>query len=220
MMRNNTKKNSTFFHFNTSILLILILFLLSFNLIATANIYAIKDKKGNVIRVTNQYQILKTEKDAGYTISVLIESPEKAKILPVKSKFKYNFKEKIDWARVRTIAQNIEQKIRNRTEHELGYTLYHVLATAYTPDEICCAPYADGLTATGYPAGYGSIAIDPDYGMFSYGDVLYVEGYGLGVADDCGSAIKGNHIDVCFNLGELQKADNWGRKHVRVWKIE
>ena len=34
------------------------------------------------------------------------------------------------------------------------------------------------------------------------------------------SLIKGNHIDVCFNLGELQKADNWGRKHVRVWKIE
>ena len=126
MMRNNTKKNSTFFHYNISILLILILFLLSFNLIATANIYAIKDKKGNVIRVTNQYQILKTEKDAGYTISVLIESPEKAKILPVKSKFKYNFKEKIDWARVRTIAQNIEQKL----EIELN-TNWAILFTTY-----------------------------------------------------------------------------------------
>jgi len=183
-----------------------------------ANIYVIKDKKGNVVRVTNQHQMLKKEKDAGYTITILIEDQKKAK--KQVSQFKYNFKEKIDWIKVRAEAQLIEQTIRNQTEHELKYPVYHVLATAYTPDEICCTPYADGYTATGYPAGYGSIAIDPDYGMFRYGDILYVEGYGLGVADDCGSAIKGKHIDVCFNLGELKKADNWGRKNVRVWKIQ
>ncbi len=218
-MRNTLGKLSIY---NLKIfnLLILILVLSSFTLTAMANIYAIKDKKGNIIRVTNQYQLLKKEKDAGYIITILIENPQKVKILPVVSKFKYDFKEKIDWTKVRAIAQGIEQKLKNRTEHELNYPVYHVLATAYTPDEICCAPYADGFTATGYPAGYGSIAIDPDYGMFRYGDVLYIEGYGLGVADDCGSAIKGKHIDVCFNLGELQKADNWGRKQVRVWKIE
>lgn len=206
------------YNFRILPILILILLLFSFNLTAKANIYVIKDKKGNVIRVTNQHQMLKKEKDAGYTITILIEDQKKAK--KQVSKFKYNFKEKIDWEKVRAEAQLIEQTIRNRTEHELKYPVYHVLATAYTPDEICCAPYADGYTATGYPAGYGSIAIDPDYGMFRYGDVLYVEGYGLGVADDCGSAIKGKHIDVCFNLGELQKADNWGRKNVRVWKIQ
>lgn len=206
------------YNFRMLPILILILLLFSFNLTAKANIYVIKDKKGNVIRVTNQHQMLKKEKDAGYTITILIEDQKKAK--KQVSKFKYNFKEKIDWEKVRAEAQLIEQTIRNRTEHELKYPVYHVLATAYTPDEICCAPYADGYTATGYPAGYGSIAIDPDYGMFRYGDVLYVEGYGLGVADDCGSAIKGKHIDVCFNLGELQKADNWGRKNVRVWKIQ
>jgi len=206
------------YNFRILPILILILLLFSFNLTAKANIYVIKDKKGNVIRITNQHQMLKKEKDAGYTITILIEDQKKAK--KQVSKFKYNFKEKIDWEKVRAEAQLIEQTIRNRTEHELKYPVYHVLATAYTPDEICCAPYADGYTATGYPAGYGSIAIDPDYGMFRYGDVLYVEGYGLGVADDCGSAIKGKHIDVCFNLGELQKADNWGRKNVRVWKIQ
>lgn len=206
------------YNFRILPILILILLLFSFNLTAKANIYVIKDKKGNVIRVTNQHQMLKKEKDAGYTITILIEDQKKAK--KQVSKFKYNFKEKIDWEKVRAEAQLIEQTIRNRTEHELKYPVYHVLATAYTPDEICCAPYADGYTATGYPAGYGSIAIDPDYGMFRYGDVLYVEGYGLGVADDCGSAIKGKHIDVCFNLGELQKANNWGRKNVRVWKIQ
>ena len=216
-MRNILRRVTVYNH-NVFPVLILVLFLLGFTLTANADIYVIKDKKGNVIRITNQHQMLKKEKDAGYTITVLIEDPKKAK--KQVSQFKYNFKEKIDWVKVRAEAQLIEQTIRNQTEHELKYPVYHVLATAYTPDEICCAPYADGYTATGYPAGYSSIAIDPDYGMFRYGDVLYVEGYGLGVADDCGSAIKGKHIDVCFNLGELQRADNWGRKNVRVWKIQ
>ncbi len=200
------------------LLLLIVMILLSFILQVNAHVYMIKDKKGNVVRITNQYQMLKKEKDAGYTITILIE--EKKELKPVSSFKKYHFKEKIDWEKVQTAEQIIEQRLKDKTEKELHYPVYQVLATAYTPDEECCAPYADGYTATGYPAGYGSIAIDPDYGMFQYGDVLYVEGYGLGVADDCGSAIKGKHIDVCFNMGELQKADNWGRRNVRVWKIE
>ena len=203
---------------NTTICFFILLsfvFILFFTLQVMANVYIIKDKEGKVIRVTNQHQMLKQEKDAGYTITVLIEGKKETV-----SQFKtYNFKEKIDWEKSRAAAQVIEQKIKSRTENELNYPVYQVLATAYTPDEESCAPFADGYTATGYPAGYGSIAIDPDYGMFQFGDVLYVEGYGLGVADDVGSAIKGRHIDVCFNLGELQKADNWGRQNVRVWKI-
>ena len=188
-------------------ILIIIVFILSyFTLQATANVYIIKDKQGNVIRVTNQHQMLTKEKNAGYTITILIEEKKNEKI--VSQSKTYNFKEKIDWERSRTAANIIEQKIRNRTENELEYPVYHVLATAYTPDELSCAPYADGYTATGYSAGYGSIAIDPDYGMFQFGDVLYVEGYGLGVADDVGSAIKGKHIAVCFNLGEIKKAYN------------
>jgi 3D (Asp-Asp-Asp) domain-containing protein len=198
--------------------LFLLLALLIFTLSVKAHVYVIKDKQGNVVRVTNQHQMLKKEKDSGFTITILIEDKKEQKQV---SQFKkYNFKEKIDWVKVKATAQIIEQNLKNSTEQELPLPVYQVLATAYTPDERCCAPYADGYTATGYPAGYGSIAIDPDYGMFQYGDVLYVEGYGLGVADDCGSAIKGKHIDVCFNLGELQRADEWGRRYVRVWKIE
>lgn len=204
------------FLFFLSVFFLITIFLSFYTLQATANVYIIKDKQGNTVRVTNQFQMLKKEKDAGYTISILIED-KKERESQIK---KYDFKEKIDWEKVRAAAQVIDQKLKNQTEEDLQYPVYQVLATAYTPDEECCSPFADGYTATGYPAGYGSIAIDPDYGMFEYGDVLYVEGYGLGVADDCGSAIKGKHIDVCFNLGELQKANDWGRKQVRVWKIE
>jgi len=193
---------------------------LFFTVQVDANVYIIKDKNGNVVRATNQHQMNKEEKDAGYSISILIESNSKKEAQSVFSSKVYNFKEKIDWEKAREAARIIEQKLENNSEADLKFPVYSVLATAYTPDERCCAPYADGDTATGYPAGYGSIAIDPNYGMFQYGNVLYVEGYGLGVADDCGSAIRGEHIDVCFGLGELQRADNWGRKYVRVWKIE
>ncbi|MFW6148699.1 MAG: 3D domain-containing protein [Atribacterota bacterium] len=211
-------KNKDIIFFNFIIRLIFSLFITFFllSLPAEANVYIVKDQKGNVVRVTNQYQMLKKEKDAGYTITILIEDKKETT-----SQFKkYNFKEKIDWERSRAAARIIEEKLKNKTEKELDYPVYQVLATAYTPDELSCAPYADGYTATGYPAGYGSIAIDPDYGMFQFGDVLYVEGYGIGVADDVGSAIKGKHIDVCFNMGEIEKAYNWGRQNVRVWKIE
>lgn|GEM_PF-1612224 len=212
------KKNISADWFSILCILFLVILLLHFTLPVTAHVYMVKDKQGKVVRVTNQHQMLKKEKDAGYTITILIEEKKEQKKV---SQFKkYDFKEKIDWEKVQTAAQVIEQNLKNRTETELNYQFYQVLATAYTPDEECTAPYADGFTATGYPAGYGSIAIDPDYGMFQFGDVLYVEGYGLGVADDVGSAIKGKHIDVCFNLGELQKANNWGRQNVRVWKIE
>lgn len=210
------KKNNFLIYFSVLFLICILFFFFSLN--AIANIYIIKDKQGNTVRITNQHQMLKEEKDAGYSITILIE--DKKRSAPQSQFKRYDFKEKIDWEKCKSIARVIEQKLKNKTEDELNYPVYHVLATAYTPDERCCAPYADGYTATGYPAGYGSIAIDPDYGMFKYGDVLYVEGYGLGVADDCGSAIKGKHIDVCFNLGELQRADNWGRQNVRVWKIE
>jgi len=32
--------------------------------------------------------------------------------------------------------------------------------------------------------------------------------------------IKGNRIDVCFNLGDEQKALDWGKKKVRVMDIK
>lgn len=218
-MEKTNKENVTFY-LKITVFLLLAIVVLFFTVPVDANVYIIKDKNGNVVRVTNQHQMNKEEKNAGYSISILIESNSKKETRPFFPSKAYNFKEKIDWEKVKGAAQIIEQKLKNNSEMDLNYPVYRVLATAYTPDERCCAPYADGYTATGYPAGYGSIAIDPDYGMFQYGDVLYVEGYGLGVADDCGSAIKGKHIDVCFNLGELQRADNWGRKYVRVWKIE
>ena len=95
---------------------------------------------------------------------------------------------------------------------------YYLTATAYYPGAECTYPYDDGYTAIGHVAGKGSIAIDPVNGPLRFGQRVYVEGYGEGVCNDVGSAIKGWRIDVCFDT--LDEAKEWGVKLVKVYVME
>ena len=91
---------------------------------------------------------------------------------------------------------------------------FELTATAYYPGPKSCYPFDDGFTATGDIAGKGSIAIDPKNGPLKMGQHVYIEGYGHGVCNDVGSAIKGWKIDVCFDTYE--EAVEWGVKLVKV----
>lgn len=93
-----------------------------------------------------------------------------------------------------------------------------MLATAYTPGIESCGIWADGFTYTGDKAGKGCIAIDPKAGILKLGQRVYVEGYGHGICNDIGGAIKGWRIDVCFE--DLDEALEWGRKLVKVYVIK
>ena len=93
-----------------------------------------------------------------------------------------------------------------------------LLTTAYYPGEECCAPWADGKTYTGADAGYGCIAIDPINGPLKLGQKVYVKGYGYGVCNDIGGAIKGWRADLCFNT--LEQAQLWGVKLAEFYVIE
>lgn len=53
---------------------------------------------------------------------------------------------------------------------------------------------AGQTTASGAPVGPGSFAVDP--AVIPLGTRLDVEGYGVGVANDRGSAVRGRHVDV------------------------
>ena len=83
-------------------------------------------------------------------------------------------------------------------------------STAYTPD--AGRKHPTFRTYTGTKAEYGAIAVDPK--VIPLGTLMYVEGYGFGKAEDTGSAIKGNIIDVCIE--DLGDALRWGRRDVKV----
>ena len=70
-----------------------------------------------------------------------------------------------------------------------------------------------GLTSSGEWARYGTIAADTRH--YPYGTVMIVPGYGRGVVQDRGGAIKGpNRIDVFFKT--RKRALQWGRQNLNV----
>lgn len=71
-----------------------------------------------------------------------------------------------------------------------------VKATAYTHTDKGC----DLITATGTTVHWGTVAVDPK--LIPYGTRMFIVAddgsyvYGLGTAEDCGSSIKGNRVDL------------------------
>lgn len=89
-------------------------------------------------------------------------------------------------------------------------------ATAYYPGPESTGASADGITATGMRAGFGVVAVDPR--VIPLGTRVYIPGYGVAVAGDVGSAIKGRRIDLCFNT--LREALHFGRRTVTVYVLD
>lgn len=70
-----------------------------------------------------------------------------------------------------------------------------------------------GITSGGKRARKGTIAADIRY--YPYGTVIKIPGYGKGVVQDTGSAIKGpNRLDVFFST--RKRALKWGRQWLKV----
>ena len=89
-------------------------------------------------------------------------------------------------------------------------------ATGYDPGPVDNTRGWVGVTKSGERARFGIVAVDPR--VIPLGAHLYVEGYGPALAADVGGAIKGAHIDLCFN--STRQANAWGRKKTRVWRID
>jgi 3D (Asp-Asp-Asp) domain-containing protein len=68
-------------------------------------------------------------------------------------------------------------------------------------------------TSSGKRVRRGIIAADIRY--YPYGTVMIVPGYGKGVVEDTGGAVKGpNRLDVYFTT--RQQAIQWGRRTLEV----
>lgn len=107
------------------------------------------------------------------------------------------------------------------------FTAMNMVATAYTlcPTETGGKEPghpAFGITFSGLPAQRGVIAVDPR--VIPLGTKVYVESldgrfadYGMAIAADTGSAIRGNRIDLFMDCKE--EAIQWGIRTVRVYII-
>lgn len=101
-----------------------------------------------------------------------------------------------------------------------AHRLDNVTVTHYDCCVECCGK-ADGITASGVRATPGvTVAVDPD--VIPLGADVLVD-YGDGEicyyrADDTGSGVVGNHIDLC--VADHQTAAQLGRRTATVWWTE
>lgn len=65
--------------------------------------------------------------------------------------------------------------------------------TAYCPCEECCGRWADGMTATGLPAGPGIVAVDES--VIPLGSTVIIDGQRYLAAD---TGVTGKHVDICL----------------------
>ena len=92
---------------------------------------------------------------------------------------------------------------------------YTMSATGYTAFR---SDGSRGKTASGKTARHGLVAVDPK--VIPLGTRLYVEGYGEAIAADTGGAIKGNKIDLCFEMSNAEIRKQFGRKTLNVYVLE
>lgn len=69
-----------------------------------------------------------------------------------------------------------------------------------------------GTTATGLPAGWGVVAVDPS--LIPLGTHMTIPGYGEAVAADTGGSVVGATIDLWFP--STAQANAWGRRTVTI----
>lgn len=91
--------------------------------------------------------------------------------------------------------------------------------TAYDLSYDSCEKYPDdpayGITSTGKQIKEGYVAVDPK--VIPYGTRLYIDGYGVAVAEDTGGAIRGNRIDIY--MPSKDDCIEWGVQNRKVFII-
>lgn len=118
-------------------------------------------------------------------------------------------------------AEKVEEKVNKEQEEEKGessnlVSLGKFKLTAYCSCSKCCGKWAGSPTASGVmPRANHTIAVDT--GVIPFGTKVIINGKTY-VAEDTGSAIKGNKIDVYFD--SHSKALNFGVQYAEVFVVK
>jgi 3D (Asp-Asp-Asp) domain-containing protein len=112
-------------------------------------------------------------------------------------------------------ANSIKTQTQSVQSSGQGKYLGKFSATAYCNCTKCCGKWAGGPTASGaMPQAGRTIAVDPK--VIPLGTKVLINGQTY-VAEDTGSAIKGNKIDIYQD--SHSSALNWGRRTVDIYLV-
>ena len=97
------------------------------------------------------------------------------------------------------------------------YRVEKLIVTAYAPFDNKSGMCNDGdptKTATGTYPTHGTVAVNPE--RFPYGTKFYIPGYGYGVGEDTGGAMRKNHNKIDVFMKTYEDAIKWGIKELDV----
>lgn len=122
--------------------------------------------------------------------------------------------------KVELVEEEISRGEEETEEITDKYIAVNAIVTAYAPYDNKSGICNDGTpdtTATGTKPKYGTLAADPK--RIPYGTQIYIAGYGFGVVEDTGSALRNDkeniRIDVFMNTYE--EAMEWGKKEITIF---
>ena len=118
------------------------------------------------------------------------------------------------------LAARVSREQQAREEQAAAYEalgaweyLGEFTVTAYCPCEDCCGRWADGVTASGLPAGPGIVAVDRS--VIPLGSTVVIDGQRYLAAD---TGVTGNRVDICMTSHEDTVAH--GVRTAEVWVVK
>lgn len=125
-----------------------------------------------------------------------------------------NLSEQVTELRIKPLSvKTINEEVKKESKVYLG----NFKITHYCACTKCCGLNAQGITASGKRVEANkTIAVDPS--VIKLGSKVYIDGYGYMEAQDTGSAIKGNIIDVYVD--DHQEALKMGVQYKDVFLIK